>query len=95
MFCYPIADAPAPPPPPPPPAPAPAPQLAPDETIINPHYMMQLLVYGLRMGQRQDVEWNSDNLLAEGEVRVLLFCIRVRMTDVVYRGLSKNSNAST
>ena len=57
--------------------------------------MMQLLVYGLRMGQRQDVEWNSDNLLAEGEVRVLLFCIRVRMTDVVYRGLSKNSNAST
>ena len=51
---------------------APSPELGPDETIINPHYMMQLLVYGLRMGQQSDVEWNEETLMKEGEVSAFL-----------------------
>lgn len=58
------------PPPPPIPAPNAGPELAADETIINPHYMMQLLIYGLRMGERKDVDWTDENLFKEGEVRL-------------------------
>ncbi|KAH9933113.1 kinase-like protein [Epithele typhae] len=53
----------------PPSAPAtpPLPELAPDETIINPHYMMQLLIYGIRMGSEGALDWDEARLMQEGE----------------------------
>lgn len=41
--------------------------LASDEVIINPHYMCQLLQYGLRLGQ-QNTELSPEALLKEGQV---------------------------
>jgi hypothetical protein len=40
--------------------------LAPDETVINPHYMRQLLLYGVRLGREKDL--NADQLLHDAEV---------------------------
>lgn len=50
-------------------APAP-PKLAPDETIINPHYMRQLLQYGIRLGQTGDANLDDDALMQDAEVRI-------------------------
>ncbi|KAF7422588.1 Dual-specificity kinase, spindle pole body (SPB) duplication and spindle checkpoint function [Pleurotus ostreatus] len=47
-------------------APAP-PKLAPDETIINPHYMRQLLQYGIRLGQTGDANLDDDALMQDAE----------------------------
>lgn len=53
-----------------PPAAAAQPQLAPDETIINPYYMRQLLTYGIKLGQQtQNGDMDPDDLLKEAEVR--------------------------
>ncbi|KAI0335853.1 kinase-like protein [Cubamyces sp. BRFM 1775] len=62
---------PAPSPPPPPPAPAPEPKLREDETIINPHYMAQLLQYGISLGlqgrclEGDDLEETAKRLVME------------------------------
>lgn len=53
------------PPPPPPPA---EPVLQDDETIINPHFMEQLLRYGISLG-RDNQHVDQDQLACEGEVR--------------------------
>jgi len=44
------------------------PQLADDETIINSHYMRQLLEYGIRLGAEQGANMSRESLLREGEV---------------------------
>ncbi|KAF4577158.1 Dual-specificity kinase, spindle pole body (SPB) duplication and spindle checkpoint function [Pleurotus pulmonarius] len=43
------------------------PKLAPDETIINPHYMRQLLQYGIRLGQTSDANADEDALMQDAE----------------------------
>lgn len=58
---------PAPIPTPPPPPPPSAPALRDDETIINPHFMMQLLKYGISIGQANQ-HMDDDQLLHEAEV---------------------------
>ncbi|KAI8969604.1 kinase-like domain-containing protein [Trametes punicea] len=56
---------------PPPPAAALGIQLREDETIINPHYMLQLLRYGIHLGRQchdmdeQDLELEAKRLVAE------------------------------
>ncbi|KAI0720489.1 kinase-like protein [Cerioporus squamosus] len=44
-------------------------QLKDDETIINPHYMKQLLIYGLRMGAEggEAQHWTEDRIGADAE----------------------------
>jgi len=44
------------------------PQLADDETIINSHYMRQLLEYGIRLGAEQGANMSHESLVREGEV---------------------------
>jgi len=63
------ARTPAPPTPPTPPPP-PAPALAPDETIINPYYMRQLLQYGIGLGQ-DGAMMDDDELLRIAEKLVV------------------------
>jgi serine/threonine-protein kinase TTK/MPS1 len=41
--------------------------LAPDETIINPYYMRQLLQYGIKVGQSQSAEVDPEELLRDAE----------------------------
>jgi len=44
------------------------PRLAPDETIINPYYMKQLLEYGIKLGQQaQSGEIDQGYLAKEAE----------------------------
>ncbi|KAF8917110.1 kinase-like domain-containing protein [Mucidula mucida] len=45
------------------------PQLAPDETIINPHYMKQLIEYGIKLGQQKPAGVSNDWLEYDAEVR--------------------------
>ena len=60
----------APSPSPPPPLQYPELHLRDDETIINPHYMRQLLMYGLKMGTDKGMEgWSDERMAAEAEVR--------------------------
>ena len=47
-------------------------QLKDDETIINPHYMQQLLKYGLRMGSDPNDPWTDERVAAEAEVSFFL-----------------------
>ena len=42
--------------------------LEPDESIINPFYMRQLLEYGIKLGVSQNGEIDPDSLLREAEV---------------------------
>ena len=42
--------------------------LEPDESIINPFYMRQLLEYGIKLGLSQNGEIDPDSLLREAEV---------------------------
>ncbi|KAJ8454299.1 hypothetical protein ONZ45_g19359 [Pleurotus djamor] len=51
-----------------PPPPEPKPVLKPDETIINPHYMRQLLQYGIKLGQSGGAEMDAATLLRDAEV---------------------------
>ncbi|KAF5360862.1 hypothetical protein D9756_004731 [Leucocoprinus leucothites] len=44
------------------------PQLTDDETIINSHYMRQLLQYGIKLGAEQGTNMDSEALLREAEV---------------------------
>jgi len=44
------------------------PKLADDETIINSHYMRQLLEYGIRLGAEQGADMSHEFLVREGEV---------------------------
>lgn len=63
---------PTPPPPPLPPAPPLAKDLlAHDETIINPFYMGQLLLYGIKLGREGTMEPSANNpdLIRDAEVR--------------------------
>lgn len=61
---------PPPAPPTPPPSQFPELELRHDETIINPHYMRQLLMYGLKMGTDKGMEgWSDERMAAEAEVR--------------------------
>ncbi|KAH7920989.1 kinase-like protein [Leucogyrophana mollusca] len=70
-----------PPTPAPPPAPHPAPKtarelLGPEETIINPYYMKQLLEYGIKLGQQaaaQGGEIEVGHLEREAEVGFFVF----------------------
>jgi len=41
--------------------------LAPDETVINPYYMRQLLQYGIKLGQTQGAGMDNDQLLRDAE----------------------------
>ncbi|KAH9891689.1 kinase-like domain-containing protein [Cubamyces lactineus] len=56
---------------PPPPPPAPEPKLREDETIINPHYMAQLLQYGISLGlqgrclEGEELEETAKRLVTE------------------------------
>jgi CRISPR/Cas system-associated protein Csm6 len=47
--------------------------LAPDETVINPYYMRQLLQYGIKLGEAQNSDMSPEALLREAEVRVNSF----------------------
>ncbi|KAI0766429.1 kinase-like domain-containing protein [Trametes elegans] len=72
-----VPSVPAPPPPsPPPPPPAPSRELLlrDDETIINPHYMMQLLTYGLQLGWQRE-ELTQEELMGKAEVRATFVSI--------------------
>ena len=62
----------APSPSPPPPLQYPELHLRDDETIINPHYMQQLLKYGLRMGSDPNDPWTDERVAAEAEVSSFL-----------------------
>lgn len=42
--------------------------LAPDETVITPYYMRQLLQYGIKLGEGKDFDMSPENLLKEAEV---------------------------
>ena len=42
--------------------------LAPDETVINPYYMRQLLQYGIKLGEAQSSDMSPEALLREAEV---------------------------
>lgn len=42
--------------------------LEPDESIINPFYMRQLLEYGIKLGSSQTADMDPDSLLREAEV---------------------------
>lgn len=42
--------------------------LEPDETIINPFYMRQLLEYGIKLGSSQSADMDPESLLREAEV---------------------------
>jgi CRISPR/Cas system-associated protein Csm6 len=42
--------------------------LAPDETVINPYYMRQLLQYGIKLGEAQSSDMGPEALLREAEV---------------------------
>jgi serine/threonine-protein kinase TTK/MPS1 len=42
--------------------------LAPDETVINPYYMRQLLQYGIKLGEAQSSDMSPETLLREAEV---------------------------
>jgi serine/threonine-protein kinase TTK/MPS1 len=53
--------------------------LAPDETIINPYYMRQLLEYGMRLG-REGTEMSSEALLKEGEVNTFSHLVHLRLS---------------
>lgn len=64
------------PPSPPPPSEFPELELRHDETIINPHYMRQLLMYGLRMGKDGGLDsWSDERMAAEAEVRTVRCCV--------------------
>jgi hypothetical protein len=56
--------------------------LEPDESIINPFYMRQLLEYGIKLGLSQNGEIDPESLLREAEVCTLshLFLARVVFT---------------
>jgi len=41
--------------------------LAPDETVINPYYMRQLLQYGIKLGEAQSSDMSPETLLREAE----------------------------
>lgn len=41
--------------------------LAPDETVINPYYMRQLLQYGIKLGEAQSSDMSPEALLREAE----------------------------
>ncbi|KAI0822331.1 kinase-like protein [Trametes gibbosa] len=57
------------PPPRPPTPPTAESLLKPDETIINPHYMKQLLLYGIRLGAQSDLhELTDEKLHADAQV---------------------------
>ncbi len=61
-----------PPPPPLPPTPPTLEQLLrPDETIMNPHYMKQLLKYGIQLGLQHMSELPEEKLESEAQVGVL------------------------
>jgi len=49
------------------------PQLADDETIINSHYMRQLLEYGIRLGAEQGANMSHESLVKEGEVCTFVY----------------------
>ena len=51
---------------PPAPPPAPKPALADDEALINPHFMQQLLRYGLQMGLAGN-HMDADQLAADAQ----------------------------
>jgi serine/threonine-protein kinase TTK/MPS1 len=43
--------------------------LTPDETVINPHYMRQLLEYGIRLGQKSpNADVPPDQLFKDADV---------------------------
>lgn len=42
--------------------------LEPDESIINPFYMRQLLEYGIKLGLSQNGDIDPESLLKEAEV---------------------------
>lgn len=51
-------------------------RLAPDETIINPYYMKQLLEYGIKLGQQaQSGDIDQEYLAKEAEVGFDLLCV--------------------
>ena len=49
--------------------------LGPDESIINPFYMRQLLEYGIKLGVSYNGEINTDSLLREAEVYLFSFVL--------------------
>ena len=49
--------------------------LEPDESIINPFYMRQLLEYGIKLGVSQNGEINPDSLLRDAEVYLFSFVL--------------------
>jgi len=50
--------------------------LEPDESIINPFYMRQLLEYGIKLGVSQNGKMDPDSLLRDAEVIPFLICPR-------------------
>lgn len=48
--------------------------LEPDETVINPFYMRQLLEYGIKLGLSQSGDIDPESLLREAEVCIFFVC---------------------
>lgn len=46
--------------------------LAPDETVISPYYMRQLLQYGIKLGEAQNTDMSPEGLLREAEVGIFM-----------------------
>ena len=49
--------------------------LEPDETIINPFYMRQLLEYGIKLGLGQNGNLDPESLLREAELYLFSFVL--------------------
>jgi len=47
--------------------------LGPQEVVINPHYMAQLLAYGMNLGRSHPTGWDQDDLDREAAVSVGVF----------------------
>jgi len=53
--------------------------LEPDETIINPFYMRQLLEYGIKLGVSQGGDMDPESLLREAEVCLSPFLVAIAL----------------
>jgi serine/threonine-protein kinase TTK/MPS1 len=55
--------------------------LAPDETVINPYYMRQLLQYGIKLGEAQSADMSPEAMLREAEVSSLFLTFLYPLAD--------------
>lgn len=64
--------------------------LEPDESVINPFYMRQLLEYGIKLGSSQGGEMDPESLLRDAEVYLSLTIINGNIVYLLYSVLWPN-----